>query len=248
MEISKSTDEFRERTRSLAELIVKAELPNQRGIIKQLKDGQTSVMQHQIVIYKRMEMLLASAPSADGKSGIACQKGCSYCCHDRVFVSAAEAMALADFVEASPEAIKNGFKSKLLENARVAGSITVAERMSMTMACAFLGEDNSCVAYAVRPSACRNHHSVDVSPCKKNFENPKSPQMQMVSVNRKGLGEGFMAATCIAMSESGFDTTLYEMNAAVVDAGTNSASIKRWRKGKVAFPTVKDRANVMDGA
>jgi hypothetical protein len=39
----------------------------------------------------------------------------------------------------------------------------------------------------------------------------------------------------------GLDVTRHELHTALAEAMTNKATVKRWRNGKKAFPTVKDQ-------
>ena len=54
-----------------------------------------------------------------------------------------------------------------------------------------------------------------------------------------------LAQTDAASKRAGFDATRYEMSAAVLAAlKSTSASQRRWRDGKLAFPNVLDKSSV----
>jgi Fe-S-cluster containining protein len=77
----------------------------------------------------------------------ACAPGCAFCCYLPVLVTPAEAAVLAEAALRLPE---------------------VRPRLERpTRRCAFLGDDDRCLAYDVRPLRCRAHTSKDRSVCER---------------------------------------------------------------------------------
>lgn len=86
-----------------------------------------------------------------------CRRGCAHCCYMAVGVSEREAELIASHIgrraaviEAGPEAALRRLDENVKRYQRVA--------------CPFLGKDNDCTIYHVRPMACRTHHSLEDSP------------------------------------------------------------------------------------
>jgi Fe-S-cluster containining protein len=115
--------------------------------------------------------------SIEAGSAISCQKGCAACCRMLVPVSAPEALALRDFVEALPADRKDAFSSRLaqtqqrLEQTGLLGRLrhiaeSEAQRTdddmesinrdyyALRLPCPFL-DNEMCSIYEQRPAACR---------------------------------------------------------------------------------------------
>jgi Fe-S-cluster containining protein len=107
----------------------------------------------------------------------ACAKGCAFCCHLPVLVTAPEAALLAEVARRTPD---------------VRARLEKEERR-----CPFLGDDDLCVAYDVRPLRCRAHTSSDRAVCERVFRGerpaaavPGDPWLRLAAeAIRRGLGE-----------------------------------------------------------
>jgi len=107
----------------------------------------------------------------------ACTMGCAFCCHLPVLVTAGEAGLLAEVALQRPE---------------VRARLEKAERR-----CPFLGDDDLCVAYEVRPLRCRAHTSSDRAACERVFAGerpaasvPGDPWLRLsAEAIRRGLSE-----------------------------------------------------------
>jgi Fe-S-cluster containining protein len=91
----------------------------------------------------------------------ACKPGCAHCCAAVVTVTKPEVELLARHVKDTMTAeqiaqLKTRMRAVL--EARQAGG---------RPRCAFLGEDNLCTVYSVRPMKCRACNAEDVAPCRK---------------------------------------------------------------------------------
>ncbi len=171
----------------------------------------------------------------------ACEPGCSYCCHYRVMVTAPEVFALAQHVKANwPAPAATDLVSRLRDYTDRTRAMTSAQHEGTNMACAFL-RDGRCSVYEIRPLACRRHHSLDATPCIETFHNPRCTAMITTSEQHVAVASGFANAQLMAEHALGLDLHMYELHAALLDALTNPASLKRWKTGKISFPVVKDR-------
>lgn len=205
-----------------------------------VRAGRASVLSHQVSVYRRLDDALRAVADTPGAEP-ACQAGCSYCCHYHVYVTAPEALAIAEHVRGWPAAARDDVLARLTANAKQAASLGKERHVQTNVRCAFLGSDHLCSIYPVRPLACRRHHSYDVTPCRTTFEDPACQDQCPQSAQRVATADGFLAAGSAVARHIGLDFARYELSGAVLEAATNPAAAKRWRDGKTAFPSVKDR-------
>jgi hypothetical protein len=94
-------------------------------------------------------------------SKVACKPGCSWCCHERVSVSAPEVFRIADALSGGPHA------KAVLERARRVETATADAEPGdrRPIPCPLL-EEGRCLVYAVRPLLCRAANATDVTPCR----------------------------------------------------------------------------------
>lgn len=154
-----------------------------------------------------------------------------------------QALALAEHAAVDLGApARAALVERLQANADRAAALGLDEHMRVNIACAFLGDGGTCSVYSIRPSACRKHHSYDVTPCQTTFDDPSCTDQCPQSVERLAVAEGFTLSAGAAMREAGFDPLRYEMSGAVLEALTNRSSLKRWegreRSASLAFGTV----------
>jgi Fe-S-cluster containining protein len=216
--------------------VIKGSLP---AAIRALQNASSGTVKRQLIpIYLKMDNDLSSAGEA-----VACRAGCSYCCYYHVAVTAAEALALAEHLRGLSTPQQEHLTRKLYETAKQVAPLSQAEYIHTNIPCAFLDNDR-CSVYDARPVACRGFHSVNVDPCRAAFENPQSLEPMTFAPDRQAVNEAYKNVMLIAQHQTGCDTTMYEMHTAITEALTNGSSVKRWKKGKVAFPTVADRVSL----
>lgn len=187
-------------------------------------------------VYRRMDDAMAAV-----NVQTACQKGCNYCCHYHVYISAPEAFTLAETINAMLPEQKATVMGRLKANLDEIRRMSLQEHMNTNISCALLADADGCMVYSSRPSACRNHHSMEVEPCKVTFDDTASGMQSPRSADLTEAAYPFMSLIVMAQEFAGLDRNRYEFNGAVMEALTNPASARRWADGKVAFPTVKDR-------
>lgn len=85
---------------------------------------------------------------------ITCKKGCAYCCHQKIGISQAEAYLIINFV--SFWNIKINWDLLMSQK----GHEDWSKIPFKSSKCIFLGEDNLCKIYEVRPGACRWYFSL----------------------------------------------------------------------------------------
>jgi hypothetical protein len=211
-----------------------------RKSLQALRAGRMSVLEHQVQVFHRLDAALSTAQDPTGHT-LACRSGCSYCCHYHVYVTAPEALAIAEHLAGLPASQQSVYLERLRSNSARARELGKDAHIQTNVACAFLSSEGTCDIYPLRPSACLRHHSYDVTPCRVTFEDPPNPAQNPMSPVRHVMSDAFHAAATTAASQQGFDITRYEMSGAVLEAATNRASPKRWKDGKTSFPSVQDR-------
>ncbi len=168
---------------------------------------------------------------------IACHKGCNYCCNLRVEARAHEVFTITRYVQKTfNEKERRSLLDRLRETVESITGLSREEHFAKNIECALLVE-GECSVYEVRPSMCRKHHSVDVEQCRLTFENPHD--LAIPPVGHQLLIQATRTAVLgfrDGMEKAGLDSTLYELNSAVLAALQNRECGKKWRKGKKAFP------------
>lgn len=207
-----------------------------------LKADRSAAVPVMIRFYRRMDAAISHFSPA-----LACESGCSYCCNYHVYVSVPEAFALASFLQNTLDPVsKQGVLARLDANLLTVKELTVDEHIATNVRCAFLSDLGRCLAYEVRPGACRRHHAIDVTPCRVTFEDPQSTMELQQIAERMNIANGYIQATSFAQQNQKMDASMYELHGAVHEALSNKSSLKRWRDGKTAFPGVHDRSPAQD--
>jgi hypothetical protein len=153
--------------------------------------------------------------------GIACRKGCNFCCHLRVMVYPHEAIALFRYLSSripKEEAVR--IRKRIAENAK---------RRAPGTKCAFL-VDGECAAYPVRPGACSGYHSLSREDCERAGSDPTVtiPMLQSLHYVATSLDDGLDQA----LAATGLSSVRLELHAALAALIRNPALIERWRSGR----------------
>ena len=179
---------------------------------------------------------IASLIVSSLSDGIACQAGCWYCCYFKVDVHAEEVFRLIDYVQNkfSPER-KKQLLEDVTDNAKTLRALPPDGQLKANLKCAFL-HDGKCSVYEVRPARCKTFHAKDVAGCKKSYEDPND--LSIASSFEPALyhaGEAHVKGFRQALADAGYDTSVYELNAAMAMALTDSTPKRRFEKHKKAF-------------
>lgn len=210
--------------------------------IRRVKDQQETPLVNRVRFFRRLDQALEQTLHPGGHSSLGCREGCSYCCHYHVYVTAIEAFAIVEHVHETFAATDRlATIERLRRNVMTVKDMTVEEHIHTNVACAFLSPSGSCSIYDARPLACRRHHSYEPETCKATFDDPSQMGSHMQSRDRLLISSVQEWAHAIANKAEKLDPSLFEMNAALLEAFENTAALKRWRGGKVAFPNVRDR-------
>lgn len=211
-------------------------MPLANEIYRDLGTGQVTP---QIVrFYKSFDDLYERS-----KTPISCKSGCTYCCHYHVLVTAPEVFGISEVIAKLPSNQREKIQSRIRSNAKIASTLSADEYIHTNIECAML-DAGKCTIYSVRPIACRGHHSADVTVCKEAFDDVNSTTQAPKDYAREVIFQAFNNVQIVANHVAKLDTNRYELHAALSEAIDNPASFKRWKLGKSAFPSVKDKSTL----
>ena len=147
---------------------------------------------------------------------IACQSGCDCCCYLNVPVSKPESQLIAYHLRRSlTDLERRTLAERIGKIAQRLETVNPSDRLSQKIPCVFL-KNGQCLVYPVRPAACRDHHSIDLSACEESFGTgrwsaPGSDRHDLVA-NSATVA---IAEACAAF---GFDSSFGELHAELVAA------------------------------
>jgi Fe-S-cluster containining protein len=188
-----------------------------------------------VTFHRRVDEVFDATIRGHGVA-IDCKPGCSHCCHLRLEVAPHEAFALAAWLERrfTPAELE-ALIARLRENAAKTRAMGAEVRKRTSLACALLGVDGNCTAYAARPAQCRRYHSVRVATCRSFHEHPdasiESPMHPAVAHNAAVI----ITQAQHAVRAAGLDADNEDMNLALLEALDNPKAWRRWKDGKKPF-------------
>lgn len=190
---------------------------------------------------KRLDEISAEILSSSPQK-LACGPGCWYCCFYKVDARANEIFQIIEYVRShfKPDTAQL-VREKIDVNAKIMRGFSHQEKLSANLQCPFL-EDGKCSIYPVRPEKCRTFHAQDMEGCKRSYEEPDN-----LSIPNSYITDLFSAINgqCdgykMAMYESGYDVSVYELNMALSVSMRNSKPRKHYERKKRAFSaTISD--------
>ncbi len=165
-------------------------------------------------MYQSVDSLIDSLLAYAEKKGIgvACHKGCEWCCHQAVFANSYETHYLSEY-------IKTNFTKEEREKTRVRAEqknakvqkLSEAEILKYKSACPLL-VDGACSAYEARPMACRIYLSTRLESCLEFFQHPGNEKnypalLDFPLTAGKMMNEGFAQA----LKENGIGTAEFRL-------------------------------------
>lgn len=154
-----------------------------------------------------------------------CKIGCSYCCSARVEAFPPEVFRIVrQLRQDSPERLAARVARLQAHVAHSALDLPWGQRLP----CAFL-DDGLCGIYAVRPSACRRAHSLDVEKCRAGAaEIPEDLELFLGA-------EALIVGTAQAYQAHGLASDSHELSGAVLQVLAESCAEERWHQGERVF-------------
>ena len=168
---------------------------------------------------------------------VACQSGCSWCCHQMVRVTAPEVFRVVRYLDSAELPVPRAeIVDRLTTLNKVTRGLTPLGRTRIPKPCAFL-EAGQCLVYAARPLACAEFSSYDAKACKRGQRVGFKPglvvhekaRLLAYSAVSNGLNDGLQKALPDA------DTEWLELTAAVVQALAHDKPEERWLAGDPIF-------------
>jgi len=174
---------------------------------------------------------------AQRRVDVACERGCSYCCHLRVEIRPHEAFVLAEHIAAHfDDAQRAATIARIEANLRRIAPLSAPAHVRAGIPCALLDRDGTCSAYDARPAACRKYYSVSVSTCRNAFVDTSAPLTGVLEDEAVRLaGNAVTLGHAQGLDDAGYDAALYELHFALRKALTNAKAAKRYRQRKKAF-------------
>ena len=169
---------------------------------------------------------------AEGEPTLACHGECSACCRLRVAATAPEIFLLARFVSVNAAAFAERdvmlFK-RIADADQAIGGLSEEQRMLVQYACPLI-EGELCLAYKVRPLACRGHAAFDKALCvaAARGEAVETP----VSASHLFVRSIVQNALMAALRRYGLAWGLYEVSGALNCALSAPDALERWISGQ----------------
>jgi len=173
-----------------------------------------------------------AAIQAEGAPAPACAGECAACCALRVVATAPEIFLVARFVAVNaPAFLERGVDllRRVAETEAAVGGLGEAERLAMRRNCSLL-EAGLCLAYRVRPLACRGHAAFDRDACGKVAAG-EDVQID-VSTPHLVVRSLVQNAMMSALRDAGLAWRLYEINRGMHIALKTKDAIDRWIAGE----------------
>ena len=188
-------------------------------------------------LYETMGEVRLPAPGG-GVVAAACRKGCWFCCHTIIVVTAPEAFYVADHIEATrdPAGLAATKAAVAAADARTRGR-KGDERWGFGPPCPLLdAAEGACSVYKGRPLACRGAFSSSLDSCKTAFAER--------AVNPRSLGRApfifqnadvLIQALAAGLRSTGRTLVKLELNAALVAIWASDDAFERWLAGEDIF-------------
>jgi len=170
---------------------------------------------------------------------VACEAGCSYCCHAQVKVTPLEALVVFAWVEKLfPQAQRTLLKKRIDNNRQLTEGVNLEHRVKVKdqTPCIFL-EKGVCSVYPVRPLICRAWTSYSHDVCKDAFMSgdhtaeieSSGPSNFVYSLGRKTIGQ--------ICETHGLESKSLELPLAMAHCYEHADQSNRWIQGEILFNT-----------
>ena len=215
---------------------IQAVFNRERENARTQKTGDAAGARMQTVrMYGRLAALQSSVMVRDAVM-VACERGCSYCCHLRVEIRPHEAFVLAQHIQSKfTSAQQASAMARIEENLKQIAPLTAEQHIRAGIPCALL-IDGVCSVYEGRPAACRKYYSASVDTCRDAFNDTSAPVTGPLEHEQVRLaGNAVALGYAKGLEEAGHDCTLHELHFALHAALTKPKAEKRYRDGKKPF-------------
>jgi Fe-S-cluster containining protein len=181
-------------------------------------------------------------PTPEGMKAPECAKGCYFCCHTIVVVTAPEAFYLADYIERTrtPEEFTRLVAHVRATDAKTRG-LTGAQRWGGGPPCPMLDlGSGACSIYAGRPLPCRGTFSSSRASCIAAYENrAASPHFGREQKFLFSNADVYTQALAAGLGRAGRPLYRLELNAALTEIWTVENALDRWLAGEDIFVSAR---------
>lgn len=180
---------------------------------KHLADEPSSSLAHDLVLeaIRRVEQVIAANPDPVRH---ACKRGCGWCCHQPVFLTAPEAVVVIAHLRATRTNEQlAGLRAELA--ARLAERRTQIEDRRLLTAgtpCIFLDEDNACTIHDARPLICRGFLSSSAEACAERYIDPATAPPPPIDVHAYTATRGVLHGLSAALTGAGMAGGMGELD------------------------------------
>jgi Fe-S-cluster containining protein len=199
-----------------------------RQAARLMRDRQTSASLCGRLVRHVTELFERSVPQAV-RAQIVCAKGCSFCCHQPVKVSAAEAFFLASQVREREDAAAAVRQAAVQLSDRRADALKIA-----WLRCPLLDPAGACSVHVVRPLSCHVYVSLDVEDCKNSYPQPGNGAVREPALY-PDLRNTCRMILQAALRLNGLPDSHYELNAALAVVLDTDDAEMRWLRGEDIF-------------
>jgi Fe-S-cluster containining protein len=146
------------------------------------------------------------------KMGVACHKGCHWCCHQAVYANSYELHFLSEKIKTRFPSDKISKWIEAAETKYTATSQMNEVEVSKYKAPCPLLENGACSVYEARPMACRIYLSTRLETCMEFYHHPENEHNYPALIDfplkaGRMMNEGFMAA----LKENGIETAEFRL-------------------------------------
>ncbi|MBF0379924.1 MAG: YkgJ family cysteine cluster protein [Magnetococcales bacterium] len=169
---------------------------------------------------------------------IACNRGCGWCCRQKVSLTYAETFIIGWYVEEkiTPGLVKDNIKLNVAQRWQNEDRLDSPARFATGIPCPFLDTgENLCLIHLVRPFSCRWYESLDELACKQpalqnspKVNIPHDPRtQQLADAVEKGMLLGF--------KEQGLSNSNLIMTGALTTFWNDKNCFLKWRANQELF-------------
>lgn len=138
---------------------------------------------------------------AQALAGAACAKGCHWCCHQVVGITAAEEELVLAAIEALAPDIRARVRARQAQAECRLRALPVEKWQAARIPCPLL-DDQACAIHASRPLPCRAVLSADAAACRAWHDGDEGARIPLVAVQR-GIYSHAQAGLAQALGEAG---------------------------------------------
>ncbi len=187
----------------------------------------------------------AMAQGPGPSSPYACATGCAHCCHLKVILTAPEVILMTTWLRARlPREALATLRAHVVETDRKTHGLSSSERADARVPCPLLA-DGACVAYEVRPVACRVANSFDAGACKRAYDSDHDVAIPHDREPRS-WADALRGAATSAAFEAKLDPRMLELVTALKIGLEQSDAPVAWARGNPVFAKAMDREFAAD--